>query len=327
MAKGNLTLERICTIEQKRRWIYGKIAVDRAYAKINLGLKVIGKREDGYHDLDMINAELALYDEIICYDSKMPSTVISNVEICDPCDNLAYKVIVLIKEKYNIEKNVKVEIIKKIPLGAGLGGGSADAAATIRALNELWNLRMTKEAMLEIALKIGSDVPYLIDGGFARVGGVGEVIHKIDSNISFYVVLVMPNYACSTKNIFTRYKDNNAINRIDKIQEALLDNDFKKLSENLFNNLQTAAEDYAAETGKIIPSTIVNVLTDNGCSAAVMTGSGSAVYGIAQDIFAAKVAHDKIKNFDKDLLVFFTKIIKEKPSKEDIIEEFYGNKQ
>ena len=148
---------------------------EKAYAKMNLALKVIGKRQDGYHDLEMVMASVDLFDELSFQESD-ETNVIMNNDGCKLEDNLIYKAILLIKKKFSINKDVLVTVNKNIPVGGGLGGGSSDAAATIRGLNNLWDLHLKYQDMYDIAVRLGSDVPFCLTGEVAFVKGRGEII-------------------------------------------------------------------------------------------------------------------------------------------------------
>lgn len=321
--KKIITADRIMTTEQKRRWVYGSIAIERAYAKLNLGLKVLNKRDDGFHNLDMLNCEIDIFDDIICYETKMPLEIITNVDICKQEDNLVYKVAKMIIEKYNIKKSVKIEIIKRIPFGAGLAGGSADAAATIRALNRLWKLKMSTKDMLDIASVIGSDVSYLVEGGFARVQGVGNQMEFINSDMRFYVVLVTPNYKSYTKDVFNNHKINNTPCNIGELTKTCKINDYDRFQELLYNDLQITVSNSAKNSNQVTPDEIAQSLIEFGCDNAVMTGSGSSVFGINQDVLETKIVANKIKEKYPNYDVVFTKLLVEKPSIEDLEEAFY----
>lgn len=322
-----ITTKRYMTIDQHRRWIYGRVAVERAYAKLNLGLKVIKKRDDGYHDLDMLNCEINIFDDIICYDTKLPIEIISNVNICKKEDNLVYKVAKEIIKRFELNNSVKIEINKRIPFGAGLAGGSSDAAATIRALNRLWDLKMTSSEMLDIAASIGSDVPYLVEGGIARVSGVGNIIDTLESGIQFYVILVTPDYKSYTKDVFNQYKFYNSLNDINSLVDACRSNQYENFVKLLHNDLQDVVTESARKNGLITPVEIATALVEYGCDGAMMTGSGSSVFGVSQDVFTAKKVYNKIKIKYPSFDVAFTKILKEKPTFNELEKEFFAREK
>ena len=160
----------------------------KAYAKINLGLKVLGKREDGYHELEMIMVNVGLHD-VLYFKISEDVMVIMDKTICEMEDNIVYKTAMYIKNRYKVQQGVKIKIKKKIPDGGGMGGGSSDAASTIIALNKLWNLGLNKKEMLEVAAKIGSDVPFFIVNKLSFVKGRGEKIEEIDKKIDDNIIM------------------------------------------------------------------------------------------------------------------------------------------
>ncbi len=318
-----LTTEKYMTIDQHRRWLYGRKAIERAYAKLNLGLKVIGKRPDGFHDLDMVNCEINIFDDVICHETKSSLEVICNVDICPVEDNLVYKVAKHIIDKYKINKSVKIELVKRIPFGAGLAGGSSDAAATIRALNRLWNLKLSSKEMLDIASSVGSDVSYLLEGGLARVQGVGNRIEIIKSSMNFYVVLVVPDYKSFTKEVFNKYNSQHSDGDISELFNAIKKEDYVQFSRLLCNDLQPVVNDAAIMNQQVTPDEIALYLKEVGCDSAIMTGSGSSVFGISEDVYKAKIACNKIKDKYPNFDVIFTKIINEKPSVDELEDMYY----
>ena len=148
-------------------------------AKINLGLDVLGKREDNYHLVRMIMQSIDLYDYIIIDETKKDIVIECDSDLV-PCDdsNIIYKAVNLLKMRFNIDKGVKIKIIKNIPVAAGLAGGSSNAAGTLVALNKLWNLKLSVEELKELGLTLGADVPFCIQGGCALAEGIGEELQQ-----------------------------------------------------------------------------------------------------------------------------------------------------
>ena len=176
----------------------------RAYAKINLGLKVLGKRSDGYHELEMIMVNVNLYDTLK-FKKANSISVLMDKNICEMENNIVYKTAKFMKEKYSVDKGVNIFIKKRIPDGGGMGGGSSDAANTIVALNKLWGLNLTRKDMYEIAEHLGSDVPFFILNRLSVVKGRGEIVHPINKSIDSKILIALPGLRCSTKNIFENY--------------------------------------------------------------------------------------------------------------------------
>ena len=169
----------------------GDIMKIRAYAKINLALDVISKREDGYHELEMIMAPITLHDLIYINVIEDGIKIESNSTIM-PVDqrNIMYKVAVLMKERYRIKKGIKIYVYKHIPTQAGLAGGSADGAAVIKAINKLFHLNLTNEQMAAIGKEVGADIPFCIYQKLALVSGIGEKLSFIDQSFECKVLLV-----------------------------------------------------------------------------------------------------------------------------------------
>lgn len=178
--------------------------IEKAPAKINLCLDVLHKRDDGYHEMEMVMTSVDLADRIVLKTIEENQIVIHSNNGFLPLDqrNHAYKAAKLFKDTYHIEKGVDITIEKNIPIAAGLAGGSSDAAATLRGLNRLWQLNLSNDELALIGEKIGSDVPYCIYGGTAYATGRGEKIQQIDAIPQCWVVLVKPKKGISTWTVF-----------------------------------------------------------------------------------------------------------------------------
>ena len=176
----------------------------RAYAKVNLALDVVRKREDGYHDLEMIMAPITLHDLIYINVIDEGIEIESNSKIV-PTDqrNIMYKVAKLMQERYDLQKGVKIFVYKHIPTQAGLAGGSADGAAVIKAMNKLFHLNLSYEEMAALGKEVGADIPFCIYEKTAFVEGVGEKLHFIEEPFEAYLLLVKPKKGVSTKKAFT----------------------------------------------------------------------------------------------------------------------------
>ncbi len=174
----------------------------KSFAKLNLCLHVINRRDDGYHDIQSIFHVIDLHDTIIF---KMNEGNSVNIHSTDKNlinnDNLIYKACRMLSQKYNLKIGMDITLDKKIPLGSGLGGGSSNAAVTLHAINRLYNIQLAKDELLTLADQLGSDVPFFINGGTAYVSGKGNIVKKISSNPKFYV-LIFPGFSISTKHIF-----------------------------------------------------------------------------------------------------------------------------
>ena len=204
----------------------------KAYAKINLCLKVLGK-SDEMHELDMINAKINLYDELKIEDNDENKVVVkmSSFEI-EETDNLVYKVACYMKDQYQIEKGFKITIDKNIPISAGLGGGSSDCAAAIHLINKYFELNLTRTQKEDIARLFGADVTYCLYNSMAHVTGIGENVSPVDLYFPYSVIVVNPNIPLSTKDVFDNCK---------KTSEPLVIDDSFVLLQNLTNDLEESA--------------------------------------------------------------------------------------
>lgn len=177
----------------------------KAYAKINLTLDVIGKRENGYHDVEMIMQQVDLYDLVTV--SKSEDHQMIHLTCSDeflPTDhmNIAYRAADLMQKTFNLKSGFDIHIEKNIPVAAGLAGGSTNAAAVIKAINQLCQLSLSMDAMKEIGFKLGADVPFCIQGNCAIATGLGEILEPIEGLKHAFIVLVKPNFGVSTKEIY-----------------------------------------------------------------------------------------------------------------------------
>lgn len=264
-----------------------KIMKYHANAKINLGLEIVGKKEN-YHLLDMVILPISLYDEIEITLNEEDQVIFNNAHL--PQSNTVTQAINLMKQKYNIKKCFKVIIDKKIPIQAGLGGGSSDAATCILAINEILNLNRSLEELADISLEVGSDVPFFIYNKQARVKGMGEIIQPLITKLNSYILLVKPFKGVSTKECYGLYqylpKDKYLIDElIDNISENKLNSD------NLVNDLLIPAT-------TILPciKNIIKRIKYAGVDLVQMSGSGSTVFALSNDLFKLQQLEEKLKS-------------------------------
>lgn len=263
----------------------------KAYAKVNLCLNVKGKRSDGYHDLEMIMLPIDLHDQIeITISEKME--LISNVKyIRLNSSNSIIKTIELLRSIYNFKENFKITIKKTIPMQAGLAGGSADAAATIIVINSIMNLNMSVEEMLDVALKIGADVPFCLYSHPAYVTGIGENLDHFSTGLDYEILLVKPKTGVPTKECFANIDHANLKHYdCDAMYNALTTNNYDLMLKSLGNSL----EDSAILINKDI-QIIKDKLNTLGFDAVLMTGSGSTVMGFTKDKRLLKMATTKLR--------------------------------
>lgn len=206
---------------------------ERAYAKLNLALDVVKKREDGYHELNMIMIPIDLYDTLL-FEPSETIELISNLEIKD---NAIIKTADLLKETYQVSQGAKITLNKTIPLGAGLAGGSADIAATLRGLNQLWNLQLSLPELEELALKLGSDTLFCLYNKPAYVYGRGEHLLFIDAFPDVPIYLFFPNVSVSTKVVFEHHRIDPRPQKFQRVLALYINHRFKKMIRHSFNQL------------------------------------------------------------------------------------------
>ncbi|MGF9972456.1 4-(cytidine 5'-diphospho)-2-C-methyl-D-erythritol kinase [Bacillus velezensis] len=254
--------------------------LEKAPAKINLSLDVTSKRPDGYHEVEMIMTTIDLADRIEL--TELPENVIRvashNRFVPDDQRNLAYQAAKLLKERFQVKKGVSIMITKVIPVAAGLAGGSSDAAATLRGLNRLWDLKLSVEELAELGAEIGSDVSFCVYGGTALATGRGEKIRHISAPPHCWVVLAKPTIGVSTAEVYrrlnlqqVRHPDVQAM--IDAIEEK----SFQKVCGQLGNVLESV-------TLSLHPEVVMikNQMKRFGADAVLMSGSGPTVFGLVQ---------------------------------------------
>lgn len=275
------------------------ILYEKAPAKINLSLDVLRKRNDGFHDVEMIMTTIDLFDRIELKKLKQDEIKVSLESKFVPNDerNLAYKAAYLFKEKYKITEGVHIEIEKDIPVSAGLGGGSSDAAAVLRGLNRMWALNIPITELSWLGLQIGSDVPFCVMNSTALVKGRGEIIEKLPSPPSCWVVLAKPNIGISTKTIFQRIivEELSHPNTYEIIQ-ALNDQNFTKMNKNLGNVLEDITMTLYPEVQRIKDKMI-----QGGAVHVIMSGSGPTVYSLVKHENKAQRIYNGLRGFCKEV--------------------------
>lgn len=274
----------------------------KAPAKINLAIDVLRKRPDGYHDVKMIMQSIALYDIITLKPVHGGRIKVTSNSKNIPTDNtnIVYKTADYIRHKYNVKSGVEIHIEKNIPISAGLAGGSTDAAATIKLLDKAWNLKLTKTEILEIAKKLGSDVPFCITGGTALAEGLGEKLTNLKPMPECYILLAKPDMDISTKEVYEGIDMEEISKRpdIDAMIEAINNQNLSQIGENLWNVLE-----YVTIKKCPLIKDIKAKLIEYGALGSVMSGSGPTVFGIFQDQSLAYIAYDHIKQMVNEIFV------------------------
>jgi len=258
-----------------------KEVIIESYGKINLGLDVLYKREDGYHEIRTIMQQISLRDTLTLEEIK-EGIVLSSNNNSIPLDssNLAYKAWEKIKEKTGINKGININIRKNIPVSAGLAGGSSNAAAVLKGLNELWELGLNHEELIDIGVQIGADVPFCIVGGTALAEGIGEKLTKLKPFTGKSLLLVNPGICISTAETYKKLKlQNKAKIDIKKIMSFIESDNLISLSKSIINVMEDVVlEDYP------IVSEVKNDLIRYGALSSLMSGSGATVFGLFDDI-------------------------------------------
>lgn len=270
----------------------------KAHAKINWSLFVLERLPNGYHALDMLMQSVALADTITLTTAKDISLALKGkVPVPNDHNNLAIRAATLLRDTYAVNAGVDITLDKQIPVGAGLGGGSADAAAVLYGLNILWALSIPADVLLMLAASLGADVPFCLAGGLARVGGIGEKITQLGGGPTVPLLIVQPSSSLATASVFSAYdvvhtsKSKQTDSRIDDAQKALCSGDIKALAISMHNDLQDVASHLLPEI-----STCIQTLASLGALRAQMTGSGSAVIGLFSSTQEAQEAYILCKN-------------------------------
>lgn len=277
----------------------------KAPAKINLAIDVLRKRPDGYHDVIMIMQSVALYDIITVKPIRGGKiTVTANSKLVpEGSQNIVYKVAELLKNKYNVKDGVEIQIEKNIPVAAGLAGGSADAAAAMKLLNKAWGLKMSKAEVLEIAKKIGSDVPFCLEGGTALAEGLGEKLTPGKPLPECFILLAKPEINISAKEVYEGIDIEEIKERPDikGMIETLNKGSLPDVASKLCNVLENVTVKKCPEIPKIKEK-----LIEYGALGSVMSGSGPTVFGIFDDQNKAYYAYDHVKDMVNEIFVVKT---------------------
>jgi 4-diphosphocytidyl-2-C-methyl-D-erythritol kinase len=273
-----------------------------APAKINLFLRVLRKRDDGYHDIVSLMQKITLYDELIF--SPRPKGIVLNCPGSDlPTseDNLVFRAAQSIFAYTNYPSGMEIKLIKKIPLAAGLGGGSSDAATTLIALNKICSLNLKKNELMKLGAKIGADVPFFVFGNNALASGIGDQLKALQNLPKINLVLIKPPFELSTKMVYenlnlrlTKGKNNYSIPRFLELSDIIRE---------LHNDLESVSLEMHPELNDL-----KKMLLRHGALGALMSGSGPTVFGIFRDGKEAKKIQEVIKKEISDhCTVFFAK--------------------
>ena len=278
----------------------------KAYAKINVYLDVLSKREDGYHEMEMVMLPLELHDviEIESLIGLRDSYVTcDHVELQETKYNLINTTVCKLRDLYHFKQNFNIKVHKEIPISAGLGGGSSNAAATLKAFNHYLKLKLSDEEMNAIGKTIGADVPFCLYNKPALVRGIGEEITPITLKHQYFVLIIKPERGLSTKHVFEKADtielDHGNVNAV---VDALKKGDDEALASSMFNSLEKASLLMVPEI-----QDVKDMLRKDGLKMVMMSGSGSAVYALSTDANKMKALYKKYEK--AGLEVYLTKTL------------------
>ena len=276
----------------------------RSYAKINIGLDVIRRLDNGYHEVRMIMQSLGLCDELVIDRTDEPGIVITvnDPELPVNEDNLIHKAAKLLIDEFDLSGGLSVQLTKNIPIAAGLAGGSGNAAAVMKAVNRLYDLGLSTEDLMKRGVKIGADVPFCIMGGCAVSEGIGEVLTPIPSMKGCSILLAKPPVSVSTAYVYNNLKlDEVDHPDIDAIISGIKAGDIRQVTDNMGNVLETV-------TGHQYPviGLLEHIMKECGALGAMMSGSGPTVFGIFDTAEAAGRACNELERMDSGLKLFVT---------------------
>lgn len=279
----------------------------KSLAKINLGLDVLGRRENGYHDVRMVMQTVYLYDRVTLEKTKEEGIVVETNLRYLPSDenNIAYKAARLLMDEFELDGGIRIQLEKHIPVAAGLAGGSSNAAAVLVGMNRMYNLRLSQKELMERGVTLGADVPYCIMRGTVLAEGIGEVLTRLAPLPKCYVLLAKPSISVSTKVVYQKLDSLEVTQHpdIDRLIEGLNQGDLSKIADSMGNVLeQVTIEDYP------VIEQIKNEMKEHGAIGAMMSGSGPTVFGIFKDRRTAKEAKKAIQDKRLALQVYVTDI-------------------
>ncbi|MGN0169913.1 MAG: 4-(cytidine 5'-diphospho)-2-C-methyl-D-erythritol kinase [Lachnospiraceae bacterium] len=269
----------------------------RPLAKVNLGLDVVGKREDGYHEVRMVMQTLCMHDHMVMEKRDTGKvTMKANLPYL-PCNehNLIVQAIELIRKEYHIEQGVHVDLKKVIPVSGGMAGGSSDAAAALFGMNLLFRLNLSRKQLMNLGVCLGADVPYCIMRGTVLAEGIGEILTPLPGCPACGVLVVKPSFGVSTKEVYQKFDQMQTVKHpdIDGLIEAIRNQDRKKMCAAMDNNLEpVTAGEYP------IIGEIEKLMEQQGALKAMMSGSGPTVFGIFETREQARQAAQAFDNMN-----------------------------
>ncbi|MDY5846586.1 MAG: 4-(cytidine 5'-diphospho)-2-C-methyl-D-erythritol kinase [Bariatricus sp.] len=266
----------------------------KALGKINLGLDVLGRRENGYHDVRMIMQTLYLYDNVTLQKKAEPGIEIESNLFYLPKDenNIAWKAAQMLMEEFDLPGGIRISLEKRIPVAAGMAGGSSNAAAVLYGMNQMYQLGLSQEELMQRGVKLGADVPYCIMRGTVLAEGIGEELTPLMPMPKCQILIAKPPISVSTKMVYEKLDSREIKNHpdIDGIIEGLEQRSLEKVAASMGNVL----EQVTVEAYPVI-ARIKECMLKNGALGAMMSGSGPTVFGIFKDRKTAKMAYNRVK--------------------------------
>ena len=279
----------------------------KALAKINLGLDVLRRKEDGYHEVKMIMQTINLHDQVHIRKIEEDTIKIRTNLYYLPNNenNIAYKAAKLLKEEFNLPGGIYIHIKKAIPVAAGMAGGSTDAAAVLFGINKMYGLKLSQQELMDRGVKLGADVPYCIMRGTALAEGIGEKLTRLPAMPKCHILIAKPPISVSTKFVYENLHANDMKPEdhppVDAQLEALNEGDLEKLVAHMGNVLErVTVPEYP------VINEIKQMMMDSGAMGAMMSGSGPTVFGIFTDYQKAKEAYLKIRKSELSKQIYLT---------------------
>ena len=274
--------------------------LEKAPAKLNLSLDTPFRHQDGEPEWNMVMTAIDLADYVHIETLDNTSEIIVETDsgfLPDDQRNLAYQAAKTLQQDFNVKQGVRITITKKIPVSAGMGGGSSDAAAVLRGLNQLWQLNLSKEQLALLGLKIDSDVPFCVYSQTALVTGRGEKITPLKSRPALWFVIAKPKASVSTPSIIRQIDYNRIIHQdVDAVCQAILNGDIEKLTANMGNVLEPITSHKYPEILRI-----KNKMISFGAQAAQMSGSGPTVFGVCTKYSRAQHVYNALRGFCQEV--------------------------
>lgn len=259
-----------------------------APGKLNLGIRVLDKLNNGYHEIDTIMQSVNVYDELEFKKINSGIEIISQDEI-ELKDNLIYKAYLAMREYAGRDLPIRVKVTKHIPMAAGMAGGTSDGAFTMRALNELYDLKLSKEEMAKIGVKIGADFPFTIHTGTYRAKGIGEKLKKLPTpELKF--VAVNPGFPISTREVYENLKLKPKDKDMDQLEKAIITLNYKDISKYIKNDM----EDYVLNKYEVLKEIKKELQSFGGI--ALLSGTGATVFGIFENEDERLKAYENLKD-------------------------------